>query len=228
MIRRLYTLLPAVLFALPLGCNTGSRPAPATQPGRQAIPVDPRRHNEAVELDRKGVKLLDANDAAGAEKAFKAAIEADASYGPGHSNLGSLYFRQGKYYLASWEFEYAAKLMPAKAAPLNNLGLVYERVGRLEDAAKALEKAMQREGETMQVRGNLARVYIAQGKRDERTGKLLETIAREDTRPAWREWAKNAVLTLEGKPVPPPATLPAKPAKPGKPGMTTQPANKPG
>jgi hypothetical protein len=31
--------------------------------------------------------------------------------GPAHNNLGIVYYRQKKYYLAAWEFQYAAKLM---------------------------------------------------------------------------------------------------------------------
>jgi Flp pilus assembly protein TadD len=212
MVRRLLMLLPGLLLAIPLACQHG---APTTQPSYETVGRDPRPGSEAaVELDRKGVKLLDANDAAGAEKAFKAALEADMLYGPAHSNLGSLYFRQSKFYLASWEFEYAARLMPRKAAPMNNLGLVYERVGRLEDASKALEKALEREGDTMQVRGNLARVGVRMGKRDDATRKVLEAVARDDVRPEWRDWARRAMAAMDGKPMPAATTAPAKtPAK---------------
>jgi hypothetical protein len=31
--------------------------------------------------------------------------------GPAHNNLGIVYYRRKKYYLAAWEFQYAARLM---------------------------------------------------------------------------------------------------------------------
>jgi hypothetical protein len=32
--------------------------------------------------------------------------------GPAHNNLGIVYYRQKKYYLAAWEFQHAARLYP--------------------------------------------------------------------------------------------------------------------
>lgn len=69
-----------------------------------------------------------------AEKALKNALAADVNYAPAHNNLGNVYFARGEYYLAAWEFEYAVRLMPNHPEPLNNLGAVYEQVGRLERA----------------------------------------------------------------------------------------------
>ena len=110
-------------------------------------------------------------------------------------------------YLAAWEFEYAAKLMPKKAIPLNNLGLVYERTGRLQRAAEAFEQALKREGRTVQVRANLARIYVRLDRKDKRTRELLEAIVREDDRREYIEWAQKQLMSMGASPIrPAPAT----------------------
>ena len=73
-------------------------------------------------------------DFAHAEKYLRKAPAADVRFGPAHHSLGVLYFWQKKLYLAAWEFEYAARLMPDRYEPLNNLGLVYESVGKFAQA----------------------------------------------------------------------------------------------
>jgi tetratricopeptide (TPR) repeat protein len=69
-----------------------------------------------------------------AEQLLKDALTADVTFGPAHNNLGKVYFHQNKHYLAAWEFEYAVKQMPDRYEPLNNLGLVHESVGKLDEA----------------------------------------------------------------------------------------------
>ncbi len=68
--------------------------------------------------------------------------------------------RQKKLYLAAWEFQYASTLMPNRAEPRNNLGVVFESVGKLDDAAEWYEAALQIEPDTPEVISNLARVYV--------------------------------------------------------------------
>jgi len=160
-----------------------------------------RQHNLlAVEWIQKG-------NLGAAEGELKAALAADMLFGPAHNNLGTIYFRQRKYYLSAWEFQYAAKLMSDKAEPRNNLGLVFETVGRFEDAAKAYEEALQVEPQATEPAANLARLYVRTGRADERTRQLLTDVVMKDPRPAWAQWARERLAQM-GRPL---ATGPAAP-----------------
>ena len=155
------------------------------------------------------MKLLNDDQAEEAEKTLKAALSADLFFGPAHNNLGTLYHRQEQYYQAAWEFQYAVRLMPGKAEPKNNLGMVFEAVGRLDESAKWYEEALAIEPDNVEITGNLARVMIQTDRRSNKIRKLLSDIVMKDHRSEWVAWAREQ-LTLIGQP----ETTPA----PGDPG----------
>jgi Flp pilus assembly protein TadD len=163
---------------------------------------DPHRDTQAANVhSAKAVALLKVNDLEQAEKELKAALAADLFHGAAHNNLGTVYFRQKKLYLAAWEFQYAAKLMPTKAEPRNNLGLVFEAVGKLDDAVKSYEEATQLEPGCIDVIANLARAYVRLNRNDDKTRQLLTDVVLKDHRPEWVSWARER-LALMGKPGP--------------------------
>jgi len=91
----------------------------------ETVPADPSRDTEkARALTAKAVAMLKDGQLEPAEAELKAALAADLFHGPAHNNLGTLYYEQQKYYQAAWEFQYAAKLMPDRPEPKNNLGMV--------------------------------------------------------------------------------------------------------
>ena len=118
--------------------------------------------------------------------------------GPAHNNLGKVYFRQGKMYLAAWEFQYAMKLMPNQPEPPNNLGLVFEAAGKLDDAAESYGKAVAREPDNIDALGNLARAP-RRGDKDAEVRDLLNELVLKDTRPEWVAWARDRLATLREK-----------------------------
>lgn len=166
---------------------------------------DPRRDSSAAgDHNAEGVHHLEKGRLDEAEKNFKAALAADMFFGPAHNNLGMVYYRQKKYYLAAWEFQYAIKLMPNKAEPKCNLGAVYDAVGKLDDAAKCYDEALTIEPDAVEVAANLARIYVRSNRKDERTRQLLHEIVMKDTRPDWAQWAREKLLML-GQPTSAPA-----------------------
>ncbi len=196
--RPITAMIAVTAIALLAGCQW-HRPASPTAAGYETRPKDPRRYTEAAKQHyARGVQLLKDGQVDQAEKVFQDALSADLFFGPAHNNLGTIYLRQKKYYLAAWEFQYAEKLMPNQAEPRNNLGLVYEAVGKLDDAAKSYEQALDLEPENPRIAGNLARVYVRSNRVDDKTRKLLEAVVMKDTRPDWIEWARER-LALMGK-----------------------------
>ncbi|WP_197453663.1 tetratricopeptide repeat protein [Caulifigura coniformis] len=156
----------------------------------ETVAADPHRDTEAaIAKNEKALKHIHAAHWDHAEKALQDALVADVRYGPAHNNLGWVYYKQGRYYLAAWEFEYAQKLMTGIPEPVNNLGLVYEEVGRLAEAQACFDQAAGADPGNPQFLANLARVRLKQGERSTDTAHLLREVAFRDERPEWREWA---------------------------------------
>ena len=161
------------------------------------VPDAPNRDTAAAERHtRTGSEQIERGDYEAAEKTLKRALAADIAHGPAHNSLGIVYYRTGRYYLAAWEFQYAARLLPHKPEPRNNLGLVFEAVGRLDDAAETYAEARDLEPDNPQFIANLARTRIRQGDRSQETRDLLQEIVMKDTRPEWVEWARRRLALM--------------------------------
>ena len=125
---RLYALCGwcIALACLPVGpgCHGSRRKAAGDE--YRTLGKEPKRDSDlARDENARAIALLEERDWEGAERALRAALAADVMHGPAHNNLGKVYYHQGKLYLAAWEFQYAAKLMPNQPEPKNNLGLVF-------------------------------------------------------------------------------------------------------
>ena len=145
-------ILSAALCALP------SCASPEIGPGGSydTIPPEPNRDSEAArELTEEAEEEILAGDYEEAEERLKDALLKDLTYGPAHNSLGAVYYHTGRWYLAAWEFEYAAKLLPDLPQPKNNLGLVFETVGRLDDAVKEYDAARSLAPGEPEILGNL-------------------------------------------------------------------------
>ncbi len=158
---------------------------------------DPRRNSDvAREENAKAADLIDKGDYAGAEPLLRDALTADIGCGPAHNNLGKVYYHDKRLYLAAWEFEYATKLMPNQPEPRNNLGLVFESVGKLDDAVKYYGQAMGLEPDNGQFIGNLARARVRRGDGGEPVRDLLGKLVLRDERPEWVAWARRRLALM--------------------------------
>ncbi len=188
-----------IVAVLAACCGCGRRADVTAKPYETPAAANSRHSELARARNAEAVALIKAGQLDQAEAVLKDALTADAFFGPAHNNLGTVYYRQGSYYLAAWEFQYAAKLMPTKAEPLNNLGLVFEAVGRMDEAAKHYDEALSLDADCLDATGNLARVYVRQNRRDERTRELLEQVAFRDTRPEWSAWARERLALMTSR-----------------------------
>lgn len=179
-----------------LGCSS---PAASAQGGSYTtVRADPARDTAAARtLNQRGLEQLEAGHLSQAESLFKQALTADVEFGPAHSNLGKVYFRQSDWYKAAWEFEYAAKLMPKRAEPRNNLGLVLERVGEMERAIEQYRHAMALDPESPEYRGNLVRALVRHGDRSDEVRQLLQQVVEKDPRRDWQTWARQQQIRME-------------------------------
>ena len=218
--RVLCSIILLCLFVVVCGCvSDGTKKN--KQINYETIKANPKRDPEAAaKLNRQGVDALSKGKFEKAEKLFKSALVKDVDYGPAHNNLGRLYFDQGKNYLAAWEFEYATKVMPRRGEPYNNLGMVMERVDKMEQAIDAYEMANMLCPNHPEIVGNLTRAWWTHDKTNLRTRDLLDQLVFVDCRSDWVAWAKeqiacgkltaNDVLSFptEQTPIAPPQSTP--------------------
>ena len=196
-------VIVAILAAV-AGCNPALNSYP---PPYRTAAADPQRDTDAARLlNAEATALLADEKAEQAEKVLKQALRADMFFGPAHNNLGIAYLRQKKLYLAACEFDYAAKLMPNKAEPKNNLGLVMEQAGRRAEAETHYEKAVAAEPDNPEFIGNLARCRLRLGRRTPETAALLRQLVLKDTRPEWTAWARAELSRMPKESLQAPAT----------------------
>ena len=190
--------LAFTLAIMPLyGCSNlrGS-----SQPGYSTVIADPERDEaKAAELTEQAAKLYRRGKITRAEETLQDALLADVSFGPAHNNLGTIYYEQGRFYLAAWEFECARKVMPDRPEYHNNLGLVYEAVERLDKAVECYVAAWQIAPRDPQVIGNLARARLKLDPNAPEARELLTELLLYDTRPEWTAWAREQ-LAMTGLP----------------------------
>lgn len=187
-------LLTAFSIALASGCSRLSNKSTVYRTSEKSAiteGVAAQQHEAAIELINCG-----AYDAA--EQKLQSALVSDVDYGPAHNTLGKLYYDQQKFYWASWEFEHAAKAMPNRAEPHNNLGLVYESVEKQDRAIEAYEVAVSLDPQNSVYLGNLIRAKVRRGDRTRELASLLRQFIHHDDRYDWTEWARLELIKQEG------------------------------
>jgi len=191
---RLVRIFFSVLVLYSLGCQS---PGGHSGTGYETVAGESLRDTETARRHNAlGLEAIEANDYDKAEQAFKQALEADVMFGPAHNNLGKVYYTQDLFYKAAWEFQYAIKLMPYHPEPKNNLGLVYESVGKLDDAIELYSEARIIEPDNPILIGNFARARLKRGDKGSDMRNLLTELLLKDTRPAWLAWAKDKLALM--------------------------------
>ena len=110
-----------------------------------------------------GVQALRAGDLDEAEAAFRTVIEKGGGVAQVHNNLGIVYQMRGRHERAVAEFREAARLDPAYPAPQILLGASLLALGRVEEATKRLETAVQLAPGEALAHQQLARAYERSG-----------------------------------------------------------------
>ncbi len=171
-------------------CGCAEFRASRRQPDYQDVSASLIPHPRlARRKNRVGVELFAEGNWQAAEKAFHQALIADSSFGPAHNNLGKLYFDNGDNYLAAREFELANCEMPDRPEPLNNIGLIYERVDKFDEAVNYFSQAYELHPTNPEYLGNLVRARISRGDRTTDVRDQLEELRLIENRPEWQDWA---------------------------------------
>ncbi len=162
----------AVLLALG-GCG-GAGSSGGTTASDAPITFDDEaqanRAPAASEEVERGEGLLATGDAAGAEAAFRAAIEADANDVRAHLDLGLALEMQDRIDEAEQAYRAAVAIDETFAEALNNLGVLLRDTDRAEEAAQVL-------GEAVRVRPGFASAQLNYGLALEELGRAEEAMA---------------------------------------------------
>jgi serine/threonine-protein kinase len=124
---------------------------------RKAISLQPGYYAPHVDL---GAFYFARGDRAEAEKEWLAAVGFAPQLRVVHANLGVLYVQAGRYADAERELLRALEIEPRLGGPtLNNLGALYQFLGRDTEAIRFLERARQLGNETPNLLSNLGDSY---------------------------------------------------------------------
>ncbi len=158
-------------------------------------PHDSVVNEQARLLNKRGLHAFEIGNLLKAEQLFREALEADVNFGPAHNNLGQVYLARHQLYLAAWEFEYAANLMPELVEPIINQGLAYETGERLERAAEIYQDAYSRLPSHPVAIASLVRCKVKLDADPYEIAFLLDELIMHDGRREWVEWAKELRAT---------------------------------
>src|SRR5207244_11087948 len=117
------------------------------------------------------------------------ALTKDLFFGPAHNNLGVLFLGQDKLYEAANEFEWARKLMPGHPDPRVNLAITMECAGRMSEAFKSYEAALEVSSEYVPAIEGAANLAVRMRRDEPRLPAWLDRIALESGESPWRNWA---------------------------------------
>ena len=111
-----------------------------------------------------GVAYTDRHEPDRAYEAFQAAIRANPDFHDAHANLGSALIGRGDLAGALEVFTRARALDSKNAEDAYHLGLIYYKLGRLEEAQREYEASLQLDPEDAETHNNLGAVYQAAGR----------------------------------------------------------------
>lgn len=185
---RTFALALAALWLACAGCAHTRTSSPADQPV------------QAGSLALNAGALMD-SDPARARAMLDEALRVDPDCGEAHNNLGSMALlpdppagapdARPDLYTAAEHLQTAARLLPGRPDPLMNLGLIYERAGRLPDAQAAYARALDRDPHHMPSAQALTSLEVRMNTTSDSTQARLEAIALRGTTSHWRNWAAD-------------------------------------
>lgn len=142
---------------------------------KQRDPERSRRHiSRALELEPKSPEANNAmallyhyeGDDAREEEYYKRAIRSDGNFSQARNNYASFLYRQGRYAEAIKHLEFATEdtAYDQRGMAFLNLGRCYAKIGELDKAEAALQRAQRLERQRSEILVEMADVALAQKK----------------------------------------------------------------
>ena len=115
-----------------------------------------------------------------------------------HNDLGVAYEEKGDFALAGKEYEKAIKKNRDWVIPYLNLGHLYYRQDKLDQAERALREGLRVKGDHPDLLNNLAWVLMEKGQYEQATALIDKAIAIED-KEEYRDTRKENLGRVKGK-----------------------------
>jgi len=115
-----------------------------------------------------------------------------------HNDLGVAYEEKGDFTLAGKEYEKAIKKNRDWVIPYLNLGHLYYRQDKLDQAERALREGLRVKGDHPDLLNNLAWVLMEKGQYEQATALIDKAITRED-KEEYRDTRREIIERKKGK-----------------------------
>jgi len=115
-----------------------------------------------------------------------------------HNDLGVAYEEKGDFVLAEKEYEKAIKKNRDWVIPYLNLGHLYYRQDKLDQAERALREGLRVKGDHPDLLNNLAWVLMEKGQYEQATALIDKAIAIED-KEEYRDTRQEILGRVKGK-----------------------------
>jgi len=115
-----------------------------------------------------------------------------------HNDLGVAYEEKGDFALAGKEYEKAIKKNRDWVIPYLNLGHLYYRQDKLDQAERALREGLRVKGDHPDLLNNLAWVLMEKGQYEQATALIDKAITKED-KEEYRDTRREIIERRKGK-----------------------------
>jgi tetratricopeptide (TPR) repeat protein len=192
--------------------------------------------DKAASLVRDAQRLEKAGRDSEAEAKYRQAIATYRELPSAWNNLGVLLMKHGTNLAAAEAFKTASELSPTDPVSMTNLGILWESLGYLDDAARWYEEALKRNENHLPALRRMLVVEEARNKPDQLTLDHIRRALLVERDPWWQERFQRARgrfeqmvndtktdammrpdLLLPPRPTTPPALTPPPPAPPPAP-----------
>lgn len=136
-------------------------------------------HVLAEEWSATGLALVHERDLSSADQAFQRALREDPRWGPGWAGLGLVAFNRGDLQAAERFLGWSVTLHADDLEARLELGAVFEREGRFEEAESQYRRALAIAPEDVLPREGLARALLASGRLVDADAAAREVLARD-------------------------------------------------
>lgn len=165
----------------------------------EAISKRQTRFSESMRLYEFGLKQYRASNLDQAENYLQKAVTQDERNSHAWMALGLVEFKKDRLFDAAYAFHKASRIEPSRYEPLYDIGILYETIGRYDQAIEAYEKALHLAPNQVEVMENLARCYIKTNQKPERIKELIDKAILSEERPQWWDWLKEQSILLTNK-----------------------------
>ncbi|MFN0012051.1 MAG: tetratricopeptide repeat protein [Phycisphaerales bacterium] len=178
MIRSLVMSVTAACLACSAGCQL--------QPGTSDLSQQQVQLRDAVALAQQAQAAESAGRIDEAIDLYSRSAVAYRGFPASWNNLGALLMEKGLHMEAIEAFRTAAEISPTDPRPHTNIGLLWQKLGYLNDAADAYSEALRRDANYLPA---LRESVLIDTRRDQVSAESAERVRRAlllETDPAWK------------------------------------------